>query len=107
MYRQCKATRSRVLGEKPALKRVRVYLAARLFEENATWWRPQRNIWRYLGINLKFRRFSCWSKSLFSKNAIETAHEYLPRATMRRVVITVVGPITSIGIGKEKFWAAI
>ena len=26
---------------------------------------------------------------------------------MRRVVITGVGPITSIGIGKEKFWAAI
>jgi 3-oxoacyl-[acyl-carrier-protein] synthase II len=26
---------------------------------------------------------------------------------MRRVVITGVGPITSIGIGKDKFWAAI
>jgi 3-oxoacyl-[acyl-carrier-protein] synthase II len=26
---------------------------------------------------------------------------------MRRVVITGVDPITSIGIGKEKFWAAI
>ena len=26
---------------------------------------------------------------------------------MRRVVITGVGPITSIGVGKEKFWAAI
>lgn len=26
---------------------------------------------------------------------------------MKRVVITGVGPITSIGIGKEKFWAAI
>ena len=26
---------------------------------------------------------------------------------MRRVVITGVGPITSIGVGKEEFWAAI
>jgi 3-oxoacyl-[acyl-carrier-protein] synthase II len=41
------------------------------------------------------------------KERDETAHEYLFRATMRRVVITGVGPITSIGIGKEKFWAAI
>ena len=31
----------------------------------------------------------------------------IPRETLKRVVITGVGPITSIGIGKEKFWAAI
>jgi 3-oxoacyl-[acyl-carrier-protein] synthase II len=26
---------------------------------------------------------------------------------LKRVVITGLGPITSVGIGKEKFWAAI
>src|SRR5260370_30700570 len=49
----------------------------------------------------------CLGTDGFFKERDETAHEYLLRATMRRVVITGVGPITSIGIGKEKFWAAI
>jgi hypothetical protein len=31
----------------------------------------------------------------------------IPRKTVKRAVITGVGPITSIDIGKEKFWAAI
>ena len=37
---------------------------------------------------------------------IPWSHEHSSE-TLKRVVITGVGPITSIGIGKEKFWAGI